>query len=170
MYTKQKTYGKAKVQAIPLTGVLLSKPKLVSEKVTYLNMQNVEDGRTIQWVVFNANFQNADLKKMQFAKPESVIKIFGTNNINEKTGQEQIVIQKLLSISDATDANTFTQEDTSSDILSDMLAAETPEVDVRQVVSDTWNQLHTLMLKLPKQLAIGMLAKEIARLAGETNV
>ena len=169
MYTTQKTSGKAKVQAIPLTGVILRKPKLVSPKVTYLDVQNTEDGRTLQWVVFNANFENADLKKLQFAKPKSVIKIFGTNNINAKTGQEQIVIQKLLSVSDATEANTFLGDDATADILNEMLTGTLPVEDDALLISQTWIQLNALMARVPKQKAIGMLAKQIAVLNGETS-
>lgn len=171
MYTTQKTSGKAKAQALPLTGVLVSKPKLVSEKVTYLSVQNVEDGRTLQWVVFNTNFENADLKKLQFAKPESVIKIYGTNNVNAKTGQEQIVIQKLLSVSDATESRTFANADTTTaqDILDEMLAGTLPVEDDALLISQTWIQLNALMARVPKQKAIGMLAKQIAVLNGETS-
>jgi hypothetical protein len=169
MYTKKKN---ANVNASAFTGVILRKPKLVSPKVTYLDVQNVEDGRTLQWVVFNANFENADLKKMQFAKPESVIKILGTDNVNAKTGQDQIVIQKLLSVSDATESNTFADADTSTaqDILDDLLSIEvTPTQDDALLISQTWIQLNALMARVPKQKAIGMLAKQIAVLNGETS-
>lgn len=169
MYTKKKN---ANVNASAFTGVILRKPKLVSPKVTYLDVQNIEDGRTLQWVVFNANFENADLKKMQFAKPESVIKILGTDNVNAKTGQDQIVIQKLLSVSDATESNTFADADTSTaqDILDDLLSIEvTPTQDDALLISQTWIQLNALMARVPKQKAIGMLAKQIAVLNGETS-
>jgi hypothetical protein len=171
MYTKKKN---ANVNASAFTGVILRKPKLVSPKVTYLDVQNVEDGRTLQWVVFNANFENADLKKMQFAKPESVIKILGTDNVNAKTGQDQIVIQKLLSVSDATESNTFADADTSTNILNELLMQETlgdldAHADNALLINQTWIQLNALMARVPKQKAIGMLAKQIAVLNGETS-
>jgi len=147
---------KAKVKALALTGILLQKPKLVSEKVTYLYMQNTEDGKKLQWVVFNANFDKADLRKLQFAQPEAVIKVFGTNNTNAKTGQEQIVIQKLLSVSDAQDANTFTPKDIESDFA--------PITN-----ADTYAKLFALMQEVPKPQAIYMLARCIASLTGEAH-
>ena len=171
MYKNKLAYSKAVKNASSFTGVLLSKPRLVSEKVTYLNMQNVGDGKKLQWVVFNANFDKADLKKLQFAEPETIITIFGTDNVNKQTGQHQIVVQQLLSVSDATDADTFTSNDASSDILNDLLMGETvtnAQTDTPQLIASTWNQLNALVAKLPKQTAIGMLAKQIIVLNGET--
>jgi len=165
MYTKKKN---ASVSASAFTGVILRKPKLISPKVTYLDVQNIEDGRKLQWVVFNANFENADLTKMQFAEPESVIKIYGTNNVNAKTGQDQIVIQKLLSVSDATEMHPIADADTNQDYLNELLEGKVPAEDDALLISQTWIQLNALMARVPKQKAIGMLAKQIAILNGGT--
>ena len=79
------------------SGVILGQPRKL-EKVTYLNVKTVEDGRTLQWVFFNKNHDAKDLRRVQNAQDGTIIKVNGSTNVNKATGQDQIVIQKLLSV------------------------------------------------------------------------
>jgi len=138
------------------TGILLRKPRLGSPKVTYLDVKTDVVGRTLQWVVFNNNFDTSTLNSIRNADANAAITILGTTNINKKTGQDQIVVQKVLNIAGA-DANAESVVVRTTSLSND---------DAESIFS-TWNQLNALVEKLPKQLAIGMLAKCISVVNGE---
>lgn len=138
------------------TGILLRKPRLGSPKVTYLDVKTDVVGRTLQWVVFNNNFDTSTLNSIRNADANAAITILGTTNINAKTGQDQIVVQKVLNIA-GSDAN------------AECVVVRTTSLsnDDAETISSTWNQLNALVAKLPKQLAVGMLAKCISVVNGE---
>lgn len=156
-----------KVNAQTYTGILLRKPRAGSPKVTYLDVKTDVVGRTLQWVVFNANFDTSTLKRIKSADANATLTILGTTNVNAKTGQDQIVVQKVLNIADANADAEDVVVRSNNDVLELVESLELLRDDDAESISKTWNQLYALVEKLPKQLAIGMLAKCIAAVNGE---
>lgn len=149
------------------TGILLRKPRLGSPKVTYLDVKTDVVGRTLQWVVFNNNFDTSTLNSIRNADANAAITILGTTNVNAKTGQDQIVVQKVLNIAGANANAESVVVRTTTNIHDVAELIESLPNDDTELISSTWNQLNALVSKLPKQLAIGMLAKCIAVVNGE---
>lgn len=152
-----------------VSGIIKNKARVLS-KVVYLDVVGslTEKAPSMQWVLFKDKHTHQDIQAIINAEPGSSIIIDGKDNVNKQTGQSQIVIHSLLDIV-PTDA---TLPAASSSILDDLFHSSSMEstVDTAKMTSDTWNSLNAIMRQVPKQLAIGMLAKMISHLNGTTYI
>lgn len=141
-----------------VTGIIKNKARVLS-KVVYLDVAETAnpDGPKKQWVLFKDKHTHKDIQAVTNAEPGSSIIIDGKDNVNKQTGQSQIVINSLLNII-PTDASLTS----STNILQDELLNPFP----MEATANAWNALNDLMRHMPKQQAIGMLAKMISLLNG----
>ena len=130
-----------------VTGILKNKARVLS-KVIYLDVATSlsDSAPKKQWIAFKDKHTLQDINALVNAVPGSSLIIDGKDNLNKMTGQQQIVIHSVLNIIPPN--ATMPSSDT---ILDELL----------NPASDAWNDLHAIVSKLPKQTAIGMLAKMI---------
>lgn len=140
-----------------VSGIIKNKARVLS-KVIYLDVAETANpnGPKKQWVLFKDKHTNQDIQAITNAEPGSSIIIDGKDNVNKQTGQSQIVINNVLNII-PTDASLSSSES----ILDELLNPSSMES-----TADAWNSLNSLMRQMPKQQAIGMLAKMISILNG----
>ena len=145
-----------------VTGILKNKPRVLS-KVIYLDVAEsmADSAPKKQWIVFKDKHTYQDINTISNAVPGSSLIVDGKDNLNKMTGQQQVVVHSLVNI--------IPPDAPMPSYSSNTISNDFSIPDATENISIIWHDLNALMSQLPKQKAIGMLAKKISILNGETS-